>query len=510
MDDITRRAALGMTGRAVLGASAGGALLARPGQQATGPRLSRPRPARRAPDWAALARQLRGPLLRPGDRGYAGASLPYNKRYASIRPEGVALCADTADVQAALRWARRSGVPFAARSGGHSYGGYSTSHGLVISLARMNQVQVDTRSMIIRTGAGARNHDLYAALAGTSVAVPSGRCPTVAVSGLLLGGGFGFSSRHLGLTCDHLLHTEVVTASGEVLQVSAQSHPDLFWACRGGGGGNFGINTRYALRAEQVGSVSVYKLEWAWKDARAALSSMLGLMSQAPDTLSCRLGLDVRGGGRVTGGAPERGVSALGLYFGPGRELAGLLEPVLAAAWPARQQIEDRSYTRAQAFLAHSAPTGKFASKSRYLAQALPDAGLDTALGWIERWPGSANPGGGGLTMFAWGGAISRVGPAATAFVHRDAAFLTDQEFTWTARDDDRVVSAGLEWLAEGYHQLAPFGTRQAYQNFIDPSLPDWRTAYYGANLPRLTRVKHRYDPDDVFRFPQSVPEPPR
>ena len=505
MEDITRRAALGMSGQAVLAAGAGGAVLTRPGRPA------RPaQRARRAPDWTALARQLRGPLLRPGDRGYAAASLPYNKRYAGIRPAGVALCTDTADVQAALRWARRFGVPFAARSGGHSYAGYSTSQGLVISLARMNQVRVDTRSMTIRAGAGARNRDLYAALAGTSVAVPSGRCPTVAVSGLLLGGGFGFSSRHLGLTCDHLLHTEVVTAAGEVLQVSAQSQPDLFWACQGGGGGNFGINTRYALRAAEVGSVSVYKLEWTWPQARAAVTSMLGLMSQAPDTLSCRLGLDVHGGGPVTGGRAERGVSALGLYFGPSRELAGLLGPVLTAAWPAQQQIEDRTYTQAQAFLAHSAPAGKFASKSRYLAQALPEAGIDTALDWIERWPGSSNPGGGGLTMFAWGGAINRVDPAATAFVHRDAAFLTDQEFTWTARDDQRTVSAGLDWLAAGYHQLAPFGTRQAYQNFIDPSLPDWPAAYYGANLPRLSRVKHRYDPDDVFRFPQSVPEPPR
>jgi FAD binding domain len=149
MEDITRRAALGMSGQAVLAAGAGGAVLTRPGHPAR-----RAQAARRAPDWTALARQLRGPLLRPGDRGYAAASLPYNKRYAGIQPEGVALCTDTADVQAALRRAHRFGVPFAARSGGHSYGGYSTSHGLVISLARMNQVRVDTRSMTIRAGAG--------------------------------------------------------------------------------------------------------------------------------------------------------------------------------------------------------------------------------------------------------------------------------------------------------------------------------------------------------------------
>jgi hypothetical protein len=500
VEGITRRAALGMTGGAVLaaGVGAGGTALASP----------RARPSRRPPDWAALSRQLRGRLLRPGDPGYGAASLPYNRRYSGVRPAGVALCADSGDVRTALRWARRFDVPFAARSGGHSYGGYSTSHGLVISLARINQVQVDARSMTIRVGAGARNRDLYAGLAGSGMAVPSGRCPTVGVGGLLLGGGFGFSSRHLGLTCDHLLHTQVVTAAGEVLQVSAQSHPDLFWACQGGGGGNFGINTGYTLRAAQVGGVSVYRLEWPWRDARAALSAVLGLMSAAPDALSCRVGLGVRGGGLVTGGTAERTVSALGLYFGPSRELAGLLGPVLAAAWPSDQQIEDRTYTQAQAFLAHNVPSGRFASKSAYLGQQLPGAGIDAAASWIERWPGSSNPDGGGLTLFAWGGAIGGGAPPATAFVHRDAAFLADQEFTWSARDDQRVVSAGLDWLGEGYHLLAPFADGQAYQNFIDPSLKDWRTAYYGSNLPRLSRVKRRYDPDDRFRFAQSVPEP--
>ncbi len=504
VDDISRRTALGMTGRAVLVAGAGSGLLARP---PAAPARRPARPAWRPPDWEDLARHLRGRLLRPGEPGYRAAYLPHNQRYADVRPAGVALCAGTGDVRAALAWARRFGVPFAVRSGGHSYGGYCTSRGLVISLARISQVHVDARSMVIRAGAGARNRDLYAALAGTSVAVPSGRCPTVGISGLLLGGGFGFSSRHLGLTCDHLLHTEMVTASGAVLQVSDRSEPDLFWALRGGGGGNFGINTAYTLRAVPVGRVSVYRLEWDWADARAALGAMLALMTGAPGTLSCRVGLEVSGGGRVTGGTPVRGVSAVGQYFGPAGGLAGLLAPVLAAARPARQEIEDRSYTGAQAFLAHNVPSGRFASRSRFLARALPAAGIDDAVTWMERWPGSSNPNGGGLTVFAWGGAISRVRPAATAFLHRDAAFLTDQEFTWSARDDERVARAGLDWLAQGYRALASFGNGQAYQNFIDPSLADWRAAYYGANLPRLSRVKARYDPGDVFRFAQSIPD---
>jgi FAD/FMN-containing dehydrogenase len=499
MGAISRRELLGGTGKLALAAGAGSQL----------GWLASCAPPQRSPDWEALSRHLTGRLLRPGDTGYLVAGLPYNRRYAALRPAGVALCADTADVRTALGWARHYQVPFAVRSGGHSYGGYSASRGLVISLARMNSVAVNPGSMTIALGAGALNRDLYASLAGTGIAAPSGRCPTVAISGLLLGGGFGFSSRHLGLTCDRLLETEVVTASGTVLRVSPQSHPDLFWACQGGGGGNFGINTRYLLRAAQVGDVSVYRISWAWQHAAAVLAAMLDLMAAAPGSLSCRVGLGVSGGGWATGGAARREVSALGLYFGPSRDLADLLAPVLAAARPSAKLIEDRTYVAAQAVLAHSVPFGRFASKSRFLSRPLPGAGVDTAVRWVERWPGSSNPGGAGVTIFAWGGAIAGPAPTATAFVHRRAEFLMDNETTWAARDSPRVVSANLDWVAGIYDALAPFGTGQAYQNFIDPALKDWAAAYYGQNLDRLTGVKHRYDPDGVFRFAQAIPGAP-
>ena len=231
-------------------------------------------------------------------------------------------------------------------------------------------------------------------------------------------------------------------------------------------------------------------------------------MSGAPDTLSCRVGLDVSGGGPANGGTPKRGVSAIGLYFGPSHELAGLLAPVLAAAWPSVQVIEDHTYLAAQAALAHNVPFDRFASKSRFLDARCP-APADTAIRWIERWPGSSNPGGAGMTLFAWGGAINRVAPAATAFVHRDAAFLMDTETTWTARDSPRVVSANLDWLAGMYDSLAPSGT----------GVPELHRPVAAALAGRLLRpepapadrVKRRYDPDGAFRFAQAIPErPPR
>ena len=137
-------------------------------------------------------------------------------------------------------------------------------------------------------------------MTGTSSA-SAGRCPTVGISGLVLGGGFGFSSRKLGLTADSLVGTEVVTASGRVLTCSDRAHPDLFWACRGGGGGNFGVNTRFEFRVHPVGRVSIYQLKWDWRHAREAVDAMQAVIARAPDEFSCRLGLGSSSAGSPNG-----------------------------------------------------------------------------------------------------------------------------------------------------------------------------------------------------------------
>ena len=229
------------------------------------------------------------------------------------------------------------GVPFAARSGGHSYGGYSASRGLVISLARMNSVRVDAGSMTVTLGPGARNRDLYAGLAGTGVAVPSGRCPTVGVSGLLLGGGFGFSSRHLGLTCDRLLETEVVTASGTSCGSARRSTPTCSGRARAAAGATSDQHRLHAASDRGRRRVRLRDRVGVAQCRRRA-GRHAGADGARPRTrLSCRVGLGVSGGGPATGGPAQRSASALGLYFGPARELAELLAPVLAAAPPSRR-----------------------------------------------------------------------------------------------------------------------------------------------------------------------------
>jgi FAD/FMN-containing dehydrogenase len=450
-----------------------------------------------------LARSLRGELVLPSDASYARVAPPYDRRYARERPLAVVLAADTADVQAALRFARDTGIRPIPRSGGHSYGGYSTGSGLVISVERMKRISVDGAGRV-HIQPGARNSDIYAALPGHGVVIPYGRCPTVGVGGFLLGGGFGFNSRKVGAASDNLLSTEVVTADGEVRTASARSEPELFWACRGGGGGNFGINTAFTLRSHPAPSFSVYSITWKESDAVAAFEAVQQAVANGPDGFSCRIGVD------LANRPPHVQLSAraIGQYWGPASELAAILAPVIKSAPPATLMIKPESYTGALKFLEDEVPFGSFTERSAYLpARPLPPIGdfVSTAITHLGRWPGSSNPSAVGLAMFAWGGALNRVKPGATAFVHRDASWLYVVGASWSRKDTPRSVASNLRWLDGLSNALGKYSNGQAYQNFIDPALGDWQHAYYATNLKRLVAAKRKYDPEAIFRFAQGI-----
>ncbi|MEV6315398.1 FAD-binding oxidoreductase [Streptomyces sp. NPDC051776] len=454
--------------------------------------------------WEELARGLDGTLIRPEDDGYREWGHPQNLRYDARRPAGIVVCHTARDVRTAILWARRTGIHPVARSGGHSYGGYSATRELLVDLGQLNEVRLNREAGTVTVGAGARNSGIYTALQPYDRALSAGRCPTVGISGLTLGGGFGFSSRELGLTADALERTTVVTAAGNFLTCDEKQHPDLFWACRGGGGGNFGVNTEFTFRTTPVDRVAVYQLDWKWQDAPAAFAAVQELVLRAPDALSCRMG----GGsaGRTRAEIEERReVSAIGQFFGTADDLRDLLAPVLSAARPKRTLIGDRTFWQAKDFLYHSVPSDRYAVTSRYLDRPLPPGGVGTFMDAIDAWPGSSNPDGAGIALFAWGGAIAEVGPRETAFIHRSARFLLAAETTWAGQDDPALVAANLRWLHELSHALDSYGNGQAYQNFIDPALRDWRRAYYGANYPRLAEVKRRYDPQNLFCFDQSI-----
>jgi FAD/FMN-containing dehydrogenase len=493
----TRRIFLRRVGGSALAASVAGQLeLIAAAEAALG--TSRPR-------WNELAAKLRHKLVRPGDRGYLQISRPLNLRYAGIRPGGVAVCSRVQDVRTAVAWAHENGVPVAVRSGGHNYAGYCVGPGLVVNVGGMRRVSVDDANGTVTAQPGARNTTIYAGLQPHGVAISAGRCPSVAVGGLVLGGGIGFSSRKMGLTCDHLVEAQVVTANGRLLTCSERENSDLFWALRGGGGGNFGVSTSYTFATNPVSYVTLYDITWEWADAPAVFEAFQRVMQHAPEEFSARLGVG-RPGNPRTGGKGPPTVSALGQYFGPKHELVDLLAPVLRAGRIKKQLIARRTFWQAKDYFFATTPIIAYEVKSAYLDRPLNGAGTDALLRAVERWPGSHNPDGAGAAMFASGGAINRVPADATAFVHRNSFAVLATETEWTPKDSRRTIDRGLAWIERLADELRPHTNGSAYQNFIDRSQPHWKSAYYGRNFKRLTEVKRRSDPSNVFRFPQSIP----
>lgn len=449
-------------------------------------------------DWSGLQGLVDGRVRMSGDPGFAAASSPFNKRYANIRPCGVLSVASVTDVGRAIGWAREHDMPIVARGGGHSYAGNSVTTGLVLDLRGLDEVRVDSSTGLVTVGGGTRMSTLYAALQPHDLAFPLGNSDDVAIGGLVLGGGVAAVSRTFGLTCDSLVETDIVLADGKMLTCGETENADLFWACRGGGGGNFGVNTSFTFQSRPVRDSSTCLLLWYWAHAPAVLTRLQEIMHHAPDELAARIGVS-----RVAG--EEGVVSVVGQHLGPAEELRELLAPALAVAEPYRVDIADRTYWEAKDLLHHTTAGGSFAVRTRCTPEPLSEAGVATMLAAVDKWPGSSNPDGAGVALFTWGGAINRVPVTDTAFPHRDVLFLASMDTSWSTNDAPEVARGNLAWLTALHEDMGEFVTNAAYVNFTDPDLPDWRSAYYGPNLARLTEVKRRYDPDRVFRFSQAI-----
>ena len=435
----------------------------------------------------ALRAAVRGPVLFPGSAAYARERLVYNTRYDGIRPQAVVQVLDTRDVQAVVKWANRFGVRIVPRSGGHSYAGYSTTHGVVIDFSRLHGIRLAGRKATI--GPGARLIDVYSKLAGHGLLIPAGSCPTVGIGGLALGGGHGLSGRRFGLTTDNLESAVIVTADGRARHVSAGANEDLYWACRGGGGGNFGVVTSMTFRAHRAAGGSWFFVRFPWSQASEALAAWQRFAPHAPAALTSIFTLSAGG------------VTALGQYFGPRSRLLSLIRPLSRVPGASVSSGSSTMLSLAlrwagcldEGVRACDSPRTSFYAKSDYFDKPLPARARRLMIEWAERRQGA-----GALILDAYGGAYNKPAPDATAFVHRDMLFSLQY---FTSGD-----AAARAWANGVWKALRPYASGQAYQNYIDPQLATWQRAYYGSNLGRLREIKKQVDPDFLFRFRQAIP----
>ncbi|MBB5854899.1 FAD-binding oxidoreductase [Amycolatopsis umgeniensis] len=479
---LGRRNFLKLAGAAAAGAAATACSAAPPAQAPTSaPGTSLPpstgvTPPSGPPDWAALRNKVS--LLLPGDSGYENAKRVFNPAFDGLKPAAIAKCAKPEDVQAAVEAAARR-VPIAARSGGHSYAGYSVPDaGLMIDLGGMSSVDVQGEQVVI--GAGAKLKDVYATLASAGRCLPAGSCPSVGIAGLTLGGGIGVLARKYGLTCDHLVSAQVATADGKLRTASADSEPELFWALRGGGGGNFGVVTSFTFRTDPSPSVvSVFSLHFPAGSANDVLAEWQRWLPEAPPELWANVVL--------SGGSPV-GARVSGCYVGDSASLGRELDKLTSKVKGTRT-VKQLDYLGAMKYFSGSENRQSFVASSRILGEPTDPAKLTSILNGRR---------GMDLLVDGLGGAVADIAPDATAFWHRKA--IGSVQIYSQADTRNRSVATGS--VAE---VVTGIGLSGGYVNYIDPGLPDWMTAYYGDNATRLKQVAKTYDPDKVFGFAQAV-----
>jgi FAD/FMN-containing dehydrogenase len=460
-----------------------------------------PAQAARDPRLAALARRLDGELIVRGGKGYAQARLGWNPRFDAVRPLAIAYAESVADVRRAIEWAQHYDVRLVPRSGGHSFAGFSTTPGVVLDVSRLTNVHPNPNGTA-SVAAGAKLGTVYQRLWSIGRAVPFGTCEAVGVSGLTLGGGHGYSSRALGLASDNVAQIEIVTADGRLRVCNANSEPELFWALRGAGAGNFGVVTKLVFRTHPVDVVTTVSLSWPWASARAVVQAWQAFAPGAPDSISCSLSFAPP---PPAGGTPVIAVN--GQVFGTRDQALALLAPLTNAVRPTRLAAVQRSFISAVTYFAADNPARRsFAAKSNFGGAPLSDAAIDTLIGAFESAAHDPRLGAIGSLLFAHGGAINRVGGDETAYVHRSALFAIRYTAFWPVTASAEVADAHLGWVRATHAAMQPFVSRGAVVNYADPELKDWGTAYYGSHLRRLVAVKRRYDPDNFFRFRQSIP----
>jgi FAD/FMN-containing dehydrogenase len=462
---------------------------------------------------AALEAVVEGGVVPRDSPEFERLRRPAWAQFEDIAPEVVVRCVSAADVGETIGFARRGQIEIAARSGGHCFAGRSSTRGILIDLSEMRSVSVADGLATVE--AGALLGDVYERLDSHGLTIAAGACPSVGIAGLTLGGGFGILGRKFGLTCDQLVGATVVLADGRIVDCDERREPDLFWALRGAGGGQFGIVTSFLFRTVPAQDITCFKLAWPYTQAAAAIERWQAWAPDAPDELAASLLIT------ATSDLDEPVVTIFGAMLGTETETAETLDHLIVRldADPVSTTIKQMPHRVAKTFLAEDAPGAErldgttpveppqsrvMFAKSEFFRQPLPPDAIAALVDAFAdgRGRGHARE----LDFTPWGGAYNRTRTDATAFAHRNERFLLKHAVVLNADAAAHERDAARDWLARSWSIVHPDGSGGVYPNFPDPDLTDWPRAYHDVNYECLTNIKARYDQDNLFRFHQSLP----
>ncbi len=437
----------------------------------------------------------------PRDSDYNSARFNYNKRF-SVCPEAIFCPTNVREARYVLGKLIKHKLSFSIRSGGHCFEPGSLSPDYIFDLSSFNEIIPDTQTSTVYIGAGARLQDVIATLGAIDYAIPTGGCPTVALGGLALGGGSGQLNRMFGLTCDSIQSIQLLNAKNQLITVDANNHSDLFWALRGAGNGSFGIVLGYTMKMHYVPATTFLSLAWPWDRelAREVIKRWQDWMQVAPNSITMVLAIDNPIEPTVAFGSVE----PITIYvYGQkiGSEPFTEWEPIFASLNPqvfsnSGSYLENSEYWVAQPSL----PYNKV--KSRILKKPLKDTTLDYIIDYIDDVGKHPRPYLSFMSFESFGGAVATNEP--TAFYPRDAFGWWEQTVFW---DDKKYTKEILEQSRAFYEGIPDEVSKYCYANIVDYDLKkSYLKRYYGDNVPRLIKIKRKYDPKNIFHWKQSIP----
>ena len=447
-----------------------------------------------------LRSRLVGELILPSDSRFDECRKVFNAMH-DKRPAVIARCACTADVVAAVNFARENRLLVAVRSGGHSVAGLSVCEGgILIDLGGLKRIEVDPQARTAVAGGGVLWGEFDAATQQHSLHTPGGRVTTTGLGGFTTGGGYGWTSSKYGLTCDNLVSAEVVLSDGRVVTASAQENEDLFWGIRGGGG-NFGIVTELKYRLHPLGPIVLAGLQiWPIERAVHVMRAWRDYADGAPDELSTACAI-------ITAPPEEfvpdylRGQVVFGvvsMYVGDPENGVKVMQP-LKDLGPIADLIQPMPYTDFQALLDPMAPKGyRNYWRGEYL-KVLSDEAIEIFVNHAPDLAGAAKPFS-QVILFRVGQGVAATPEDATAFSHRDANYLFHPISMWQEpAHDERLILTSRAFC----NAMRPFTTGGAYLNFTPEDRV--RDAYGEAKYTRLVALKSRYDPENFFQLNQNI-----
>ena len=440
-----------------------------------------------------LARRLQGRLITPDADDYDRARAIWNRRIDRY-PAMIAQCVSLQDVITCVNYAREHCLTVAVRAGGHSLTGRNVCDGgIVIDLSALNTIQIDPQQQRVRVDGGATWGELDCVTQQHGLAVPGGIVSDTGIVGLALGGGLGWLRNPYGLTCDHLLSSEMVTAQGRLVKASTHENTDLYWGLRGGGGG-YGVVTRCEFQLSPVGpDVTFGYVVYPGAVARDALAFYRDYVATVPDSVTSMVMM-----GRVPAHAmfPEVAYGEPYILFaachvGPTAEGRHLIAPLRTFATPLVDHSTVLPYVEMQTVWDTEETGQRYAWESLFFDE-LSDAALDKLSS--VAYEGSASQ----TTLALWhmGGAIRQIEPTATAFYHRRSAFMLSIEASWRQATDDNTMQNQVRRVL---NLVQPFSSGGQYLNFTSVLHAAPRQALFGPNSERLIALKQRYDPTNVF-----------